>query len=768
MEGLKLGSSKRSSSNPERRRTGGQRDLTTWLETGKVTVADGREGGGASRHLSHQDQHKSPHQAVSEQHQLEEALLYFENAKERIPFRGNEKLMKHLSNVEKIGLFRGLPPTAFDVLLNVALSGMLADTASTRLLKCLIPATNVPESAVVKAVSWFCTCKSSASTQVLFLRWLITMFDLIQSKEQLHALYGMFFFFLQDDRLSPFICHLLYLLTRKESVKPFRVRKLIEMQSKMGALPHLQGLLSLYKIYCPQLVSISLPNKAKNYFKNADHHWKVHLRSVKHRNMGSLGSDQRLNIVGEPHHPRSRKRKWNSNMSVTICNSEQEVSRKEKPTWMLQEQTEAFPVEQLQSFSQLLQNIHNLEFPSQMGSVLRNPMLLHYINCVKDDSALLRLNYWMAQVLHDDCAWYTGKKHNEAEVKAFLDTISNAQQFLQEGFSNCEEFVYKCLPHWNGCYRLQILKLIKWIPLPSFSEMESLLYEPLGQHFFLSSVYFQCSIIESLKEMLQHWLIWHAVYAAKTNTSDSPTYDTLSGLVTAVAELIRFVGRISTFALHMEYNTLLLHFILDFYETVCDMFLKFALPLVILPPAGVFYPALLSMECVSLNQLCYIMYRYRANLVAAKGNELNKKDKMCLNISSQTFQEYNQYVSAMVGCLWTSNAFQQDTHPQGIFLPADVLERTGVLKCRNSFNIVHHPALMGHALLFLQQGFKQPKTLSLSLIKGKLWNWYLEYLYMQGMQGLKLFIESSVNRVSTISQTQAASEGLRSLHHSQK
>ncbi|KAJ1199213.1 hypothetical protein NDU88_003051 [Pleurodeles waltl] len=718
--------------------------------------------------MSHQHRHESTHQEGSEQDQLEEALIYFENVKERIPLRGNEKLVKHLSNIEKIGLFRGLPPTAFDVLLNVALGGMLADSASTRLLKCLIPATDVPESAVVKAVSLFCTCKSTANTQVLFLRWLITMFDLIQSKEQIHALYGIFFFFLQDDRLSPFICHLLYLLTRRESVKPFRVRKLIDMQSKMGTLPHLQGLLALYKIYCPHLVSISLPNKSKNYFKNADHHWKLHLSSVKRRNFGSPLTDQRLNIGWVPHHPRSRKRKWNSNMSVNICNSEQEVSRKENPTWMLYDQSEVFPVEHLQSFSQLLQNIHKLEFPSQMGSVLRNPMLLHYINCVKDDSALLRLNYWMAQVLHDDCAWYTGKKHNEAEVKAFLDSIANAQQFLQEGFSNCEEFVYKCLPHWNGCYRLQILNLMKWIPLPSFSEIESLLYEPLGQHFFLSSIYFKCSIIESLKEMLQNWLTWHAVYAARTNTSDSPTYDTLSGLVNAVAELIRFVGRISTIALHMEYSTLLLHFILDFYETVCDMFLKFALPLVVLPPAGVFYPALLSMDCVSLNQLCYIMYRYRTNLVAAKGNELNKKDKMCLNISSQTFQEYNQYVSAMVGCLWTSNAFQQDTHPQGIFLPADILERTGVPKYRNSFNIVHHPALMGHALHFLQQGFKQPQTLSLSLIKGKLWNWYLEYLYMQGMQGLKLFIESSVNRISSSSQTPATTKGPLSWHHLQK
>lgn len=40
-----------------------------------------------------------------------------------------------------------------------------------------------------------------------------------------------------------------------------------------------------------------------------------------------------------------------------------------------------------------------LQFPSQMGSVLTNPLLLHYMNCSKDASVHLRLYYWMGQTL---------------------------------------------------------------------------------------------------------------------------------------------------------------------------------------------------------------------------------------------------------------------------------------------------------------------------------------------------------------------------------
>jgi len=71
--------------------------------------------------------------------------------------------------------------------------------------------------------------------------------------------------------------------------------------------------------------------------------------------------------------------------------------------------------------------------------------------------------------------------------------------------------------------------------------------------------------------------------------------------------------------------------------------------------------------------------------------------------SSQIYQEYNQYIIAMVGCLWTSRAFQKDIHPQGLRMDDELLKKTAVQEFRTSFNIVYHPAMMGYAVLFLQQ-----------------------------------------------------------------
>ncbi|NXH15537.1 CENPI protein, partial [Bucco capensis] len=726
-----------------------QTDLSAWRKGRTSTPRKGVQG-----HQSLNDQKN----AIKEE-SLEEALSYFGKVQDRVSLKKSDILQKHLTTVESIALERGLPPEAFNVLLNVALSGKLADTVNTRLLKSLVPASVIPESSVVSSVSWLCVSKCTSNIQLLFLRWLITVFDFIDHKENLHALYGFFFSFLQDENMCPYVCHLLYLLTRKENVRPFRIRRLLDLQAKMGMQSHLQALLSLYKLFCPQLVTITLPGKMKTYFKNPEGPWKAAISTVRQRNQERSPVPKPL-LLGTTQ-PHSRKRKWNSQLIIPASSTNKnplEEDRKNNHV-VLYSANKSFPVEQLQTFSQLLQNIHHLEFPSQMGSVLTNPLLLHYMNCIKDESIHLRLYYWLGQTLQEECTWCVAdNSQNEKEFKDFLETIYKAECFLQEGFPSCEEFLYKSLPLWDGsCCRSQILRLVSWIPLGSFSDMKSNLYDPLAQLFFTSSLYFKVIVLESLKELLQNWLNWHVVYLDSESDFQAQSLNTtLSGLVNVVADLIHFVGWISTVALRLENNsTLLLYFILNFYETVCDMYLRYNLPLLIMPPAGVFYPALLSMDSVNLNQLCYLMYRYRTNLVAAKENELSKKKILQFKFSNQTFKEYNQYITAMVGCLWTSSAFQKDTHPQGLRMDDELLKKTTAQEFKASFNIVNHPALLSYAVLFLQQACPEDTTLNFSLIKGKRWNWYLEYLYGQGLKGLQSFVESSINRVSQTSHSKA-------------
>lgn len=62
-----------------------------------------------------------------------------------------------------------------------------------------------------KLVSVICTCCVSKtllhfffSPQVLFLRWTLTMFDLIDCKDKLRAIYGFIFSFVTEENLVRF------------------------------------------------------------------------------------------------------------------------------------------------------------------------------------------------------------------------------------------------------------------------------------------------------------------------------------------------------------------------------------------------------------------------------------------------------------------------------------------------------------------------------------------------------------------------------------
>ncbi|NWS12457.1 CENPI protein, partial [Pachyramphus minor] len=271
-----------------------------------------------------------------------------------------------------------------------------------------------------------------------------------------------------------------------------------------GMQPPLQALLSLYKLFCPELVTITLPAKMKTYFRNSEGPWKAAMNAIRQRNQGSTPLIQAMFLSTAQ--PQSRKRKWNTQL-VLPTSSARNLEKGTEKYCDLFSTNEIFPVEQLQTFPQLLQNIDRLEFPSQMGSVLTNPLLLHYMNCIRDESIYLRLYYWMGQMLQEECTWCVVDNTNETEFKSFLETIYRAECFLQEGFTACEEFLYKSLPLWDGSScRPEVLKLVSWIPLSSSPEIKSYLYGPLAQLFFTSSLYFKCSVLESLKELLENWL----------------------------------------------------------------------------------------------------------------------------------------------------------------------------------------------------------------------------------------------------------------------
>ncbi|KAI2656940.1 Centromere protein I [Labeo rohita] len=614
------------------------------------------------------------------------AVKYLSQVEAGTVVRGNDELERNMVVVETVALSKGLPPEVITVLLDLALSLNAGTANCTRVLKFLIPATVVPQEAIVKGVSWLCVGKMPMNAQ------------------------------------CPFVCHLLYLLTMREHVHPYRVRKLLDIQAKMGRQPFLTQLLALYKVFRPDLVTLSLPSRVRTGFKNHNSTWKVALSAVQRKNKGAVLADQSLSLdVKEK--PSSRKRKLH-HLAIPPLSSAFDSNSSKR----------VFRLQELRSFKELLENIHNIELPAQMGSLLGSALALHYLDCVQDESAFLRLNFWLGHSLQEEfllCP-VDGSSDNTSEACRFLSTILFSQQFLQEGFSSTESFLYKFLSVWDGCLlRPQILDLLSDIPLmPSFY-MHKLLFEPLKQLYFTSTVFFKCSVIECLNSMLVKWLTWHSVSASE-----------------GVMELVRFVGLLASEGLRLENcHVLLLNQTLAFYETVCDMFLKYSLPLVIMPPAGVFYPALFATDSISVDRLGYIMYRYRKNLTLAKKQEQQREQTF--HISRNTYKEFNRNLQAMVNSMWNS---WWCIPGSDIEIDKDLIALSKVAEPWCRFDLIHHPALFSYAIEFHQRCWPERKNVDLCSIKtGKYWNWYMEFLFNQGFDGLNNFIRTNTGHGSTSS-----------------
>ncbi|XP_026187065.1 centromere protein I [Mastacembelus armatus] len=667
------------------------------------------------------------------------ALKYFSDVEAGTPVIGNDEFEKNLVQVEKVAYSKGLSPEGISIMLEFSMSLRMGNAPCVRVLKCLIPATVVPQEAVVRAVAWLCVGKIPISAQVLFIKWVLTVFDMIDAKDQLRAIYGFIFNFVTEENLCPFICHLLYLLTRKESVRVFRVRKLLELQSKLGRQPFLLHLLSLYKVFCPELVTLSIQSRMKTGFRNHNAPWKSALIAVQKRSGSQVASSTSLPFMIKEK-TTSRKRKHClefPTMSGSVnkqAQTEPSVSKR------------VVPLVQLHSFAQLLKNMHCVELPAQMGSLLGSSLALHYLDCVQDESALLRLNFWLGYALHEEFLFCGdgGSSQNLEEAQQFLNKLLFTQDFLQEGFSSSEAFLYKFLRVWDGSLlRSQVLGLLSNIPVIPSIKIGQFLFEPLMQLFFTSSLFFKCGLIECLNNMLSKWLCWNTVYCLEDNLDISPNKShtsinmTLTDFKDSLMELVHFVGRLASVGLQLEgYNSLLLSFILDFYETVCDMFVKYELPLVLVPPAGVFYPALFATDPVSVDRLAYIMYRYQVNLTEAKSHR--KQPKKACRISHHTLCDFNHYMSVMVNCLWNSKMFEPD---MGIQLKEELLLKANIPEYWESFNFIHHPAFLSYAVDFHHKCWPGRQDMNLNSIKySKPWTWYLEYLYSQGYDGLKQFV----------------------------
>ncbi|CAH1780715.1 unnamed protein product [Owenia fusiformis] len=651
---------------------------------------------------------------------LEKAIRVVTDPATEKTLRKNVHLQMALDTLEENGRENGFSSDQIDVLIDVACGAKYAETVCMRVLKSLIPKEDVSAFTVIKAVSWInCLHKGPPLTRKVFIiRWLLLVYDLVDNQDQVHLLYNMLFPMIEYVPLCPFLCHLLYKMTREDDVVIHRVQKLNTLIKEMGDQSHLLGLLSVYKSFKPHLVSVPIPRSRKAFFKKVDRDWAERIKTIQQRTRPDhTGADdmtlQFQMTDTEPTGPRTKRRKLVPEIESQTVNA---------PAKPLEGMLEPKPFEQIKTVDDLIGNIERIELPCQIAGVLDNHLLQFYVGYLSDRSADHRLSFWLANTLTEEFLSRPANENLHEKIR-LLRRILVFEDKIKEGIPVVERFIHRYLLQWNGDdFRECILGLLTRLRIQPFEVLNEQVFEPLRQIFFRSSVYFKCQVLVVYKELLRNF----AAHEGRRHTStkklseqmNSNPYLTSNESVflyetpvedfeplTTILEFVEHVSEISVVALQLEGNHPdLVNHTLMFFETASTLQDNYDIPLMLFPSPSICNACLFSFDASIFVRILDIILRCGAAVrklkKARSTSDLDDSVAAAImqSISQEKIQSMNAHITDVVHAMWKNNIFFSQSAPSLFTLDKPTLMKlTGTSIEADVFALPHHPALVGYA-----------------------------------------------------------------------
>ncbi|XP_071084861.1 centromere protein I-like [Haliotis cracherodii] len=702
--------------------------------------------------------------------ELDDAVELISKCDSSTKVRGNLQLQLALDTIQDVAETEGLQPAQITTLLDKAASSVLVQTVSSRLIRCLIPRVFIPEKAVVKAVSWMCTNKPSTTIQSLLVRWVLLIYDHMDTHNKLHNLYGILFYFLENQTLFPYICHLLYQLTRKEDVKMFRVRRLLFLQNKYGSQPYIVGLLSLYKLYYPNLVSVPVSATRKIFFKSHDRKWAEVIKRVQEKALSEQGlsitvQESQLSKAGAGPGGGAAKR---INTSAVMSRSKRRRiitpavhsssldDNKQSDNVQLMIDHITVPFVRVNSFKEMLNQIDRIEFPSQIAAALQDPILQHVVAYSADQIVALRFSYWLQHTLIEE--FFDLPRENRDEKQKFLDLLINFTDFLQEGIPVVDMFLQRFLLTWNGSdYRQHILRLISRCRIYPYGVLNDYILEPLRKLYFSSTVYFKCQVILTLVEMIKNYTAfeWPRYKDLMENESSvkGPTSSCMSIFqehggkfrpLQTLQDLIYFTDSLATLGLQLEEdNTLLANCVLDYVQLLSSLCQTYGVPFVALSPPSLLGRFLVDDSVLSVTRLCSIMCNYKGAFEALKSRQTPADLDQIDRDGTEDIQSFNRLLLDICNGLWRNRAFEATGSLVFDFNPSEFV--SSVPRPNENFSIYLHHAFLGCSLAFLSETQPAGKKVHPGQIKA-VKDYFLKFLEREHIKSIPQFIRTFIRK----------------------
>ncbi|KAI9480886.1 MAG: Mis6-domain-containing protein [Benjaminiella poitrasii] len=538
----------------------------------------------------------------------------------------------------------GLSETQFNALFEVIMSRNLPSSSAKILIPYLLPRSKISDEYIIRIIGRLSRKGVDMSMVADLLKWTVAVYDIIERKDRIRKLYPVLFHCLPYASVRPYICHLLYYLTRKEQVTSYRVKRLNELVESERNNAEMIGLLLYYQTFVP---NITVP-------------YNVRLVNI------FVFKNPRADVTTDLTNIHTL---WSSNeieLALDLHKSDFQLPARKKPRKSKSKNLSKEPIRALDiiDITRIANNVENFEISEQFHAVLENRRLQHILLCDPNDNVIDRLSYWITQKIMDLMRWSNIKDVGKRELHEMMAMLVRFTRFTKTQLPAIEYVLFKYLKTWNGFeFQDEIFELITYIKPGDYKELYYQVLKPLYSLFIISDVEWKSKLVLCYTEWLKNWALldWnrHVKMGSEGHMDIDYITNIFSGLsfdinyFKTIQKLVEHVDRICVMGLLAENDhPLMQHACLTFFELVSTISLQDDVPDIIIPAAALVHRTFFSTSAMAMSRICSIINRYK---LAFEENE-NKTDDWMSKHNPVYLDHFNTYLMDICNALWRNLA----------------------------------------------------------------------------------------------------------------
>ncbi|KAK6334948.1 hypothetical protein TWF718_010389 [Orbilia javanica] len=589
---------------------------------------------------------------------FDELLRAATTTRKETPKEEFEKLVGELSGYANTnGLTHGYLETLLRIL---TLPKTSIDASKTRtLVKSLVPLERVKPSTVIHLISSLGEGEQRAeyATQALLLKWLVMVYDFLDSYAVLHQLYGVLFNFLHTANLRASVCHLLALCTRRKDVKPFRIQTLMKLYEDHSDESGVVGLLQVYQSFYPDVILNG--SRKRSVFKTWDPIWVQNAALIQSRREETPDLED---ADRELHRRRSTRILAKSKKAIvpvlrTLNASENSVT-----------------LEEIDSARGLVDNLQKLELPSQIGAVFQDDMFRNFVLLRGSEDITLRLDDWTYAALFDEYDVEVTAKSASERLEVFLKQILDYTTMRKILLPSVEDFLKEYVKTWNGkWHREAILGLLSFIPFSSHQDSKEVYFDKLESLLQNDSPEDTTALIRFHTSLARNLIVQRSV---------SP-YEPLDPEIRiSIRQYFNYVDQLNSQAIvnHRLQASIvtIIHVALDFYESIVKIPLANPMFEVVYPADIVVYSSVFAADAVGFSRTCGILADYKKAFLGHAELRSKNPDAGYIEPERVYVDHFNGFLMDISNFFWRFRCFYhdpaKDTNALGCLMKDDFVE----------------------------------------------------------------------------------------------